>query len=248
MSQHSAVLACIFKNWTQISFILFLEFVLLQWINCSSLWAPAFALCCAWLTGWEMSAYTWPTGRDVRRDSASISLPSFAATNIHLLLHQQKLPWSPALRRGWHSPKLQFCAEEFRTHWVQEEEIILPKLGALRQGSCVSWPKAFASLAILWPISEWFLKHRLKPSLASSSWVPEGDPKPRGPTKILDCGEDVVVSPCYPLLWELHFLKWVSDKALGAMISTNTNGFSMALDKWWGWLWHGLGLFCCLLG
>lgn len=54
MSQHLSVLAYIFKNWTQISFIFFLELVLLQGINCSVMWAHLhlhFAVL-GCLTGW----------------------------------------------------------------------------------------------------------------------------------------------------------------------------------------------------
>lgn len=179
MSQHLAVPACIFKNWTQISFILFLEYVLLQWINCSSMWAPAFALCSAWLPH-RLGDVSLHLAQGQRCEKGlSFHLPSFLCSNKPTPpVSSAKAPVvSSPPGGGWHSPKLWCCAEEFRSHWVQEEEVMLLKLGDPGQCSSVSWPKAFASLTILWPISEWFLKHRLKPSLASSSRVLEGDPK-----------------------------------------------------------------------
>lgn len=48
--------------------------------------------------------------------------------------------------------------------------------------------------------------------------------------KILDCGEEVVVFPCYPVLWELHFLKRVSEKELGARSAKMPIGYP------WPWM------------
>lgn len=81
MSQHLAVPACIFKNWTQISFILFLEYVLLQWINCSSMWAPAFALCSAWLPH-RLGDVSLHLAQGQRCEKGlSFHLPSFLCSN-----------------------------------------------------------------------------------------------------------------------------------------------------------------------
>lgn len=67
--------------------------------------------------------------------------------------------------------------------------------------------------------------------------------------KLLDCGEDVVVSPCYPVLWEFLFSERSFWKELGAKISKKIAiGYPWPWINHQGWLWHGLGLLCWLLG
>lgn len=81
ISEHLPVLACIFKSWMQISFIFFLEFALLQGINCSIMWAPAFALCNIWLPHRLVNVSLHLAQGQRCEKGLSLDLTSFLGTN-----------------------------------------------------------------------------------------------------------------------------------------------------------------------
>lgn len=121
-------------------------------------------------------------------------------------------------RRDWHSPKLCFCAEEFRTHWVQEEKVTLLKqdraVVCLTQGFCIIgyfvtniWmvlKTQTETISCFFQLSTW-RRPQTKGFYrdSESSWLWWG------------CNCISMLSSALELL----FLKWVSEKDLGAKVS-----------------------------
>lgn len=249
-SQHLSVLACIFKNRTQISFIFFLAFVLLQGINCSIMWAPAFALCSAWLPHRlvNVSLHLAQGQRGVK--GLTFPLPTFLCSNIHLLFHQQKILWSPALQEGLAQPHSEVLCRRTQDSLSPRGRGYAPKAWCPRTGQLYVLTQGFCIIVYfvtnIWMVLETDWNHLL---LLPAEYLK----KTQNQGVLQRFWKFLIVvrmSLCLHAIYSGNLFFWNEflKRSSVPRPTKNTNRLSVALDKSWGWLWHGLGLLWWLLG